>query len=257
MPHDPHLARRAAPTGAVPEKEVLTYRLVAALASVAVLAFGLVYRAVLPEPGDPWIARFLVSAACLVVVGLSFGPRQPWLLRGMYALFAIITGWVAWLLLLNDFAPEYGLGLVVICAIICTLFRSTRALAIYGALTLAGVAAVAARVPAPRVSPLLFGSYLVVILVLFLVVVRNRLYRVQGKFEVSPTFGLMPVTWLTEHYNFNVGANLVELYGSYAYTGKRYVDFFKSSRPIEAGGEVLVETFTLSRQFSPDEVVAF
>jgi diguanylate cyclase (GGDEF)-like protein/PAS domain S-box-containing protein len=175
MPHDPHLARRAAPTGAVPEKEVLTYRLVAALASLAVLAFGLVYRAALPGVDDPWTARFLVAAACLVVVGLSYGRRRPWLLHGMYALFAVITGWVTWLLLLNDFAPEYGLGLVVICAIICTLFRSTRALAIYGALTLAGVAAVAARVPGPRVSPLLFGSYLVVILVLFFVVVRNRL----------------------------------------------------------------------------------
>jgi hypothetical protein len=31
------------------------------------------------------------------------------------------------------------------------------------------------------------------------------------------------------NYNFNVGANLVELYGSYAYTGKRYVDFFEAT----------------------------
>ncbi|WP_420126259.1 putative bifunctional diguanylate cyclase/phosphodiesterase [Longimicrobium sp.] len=170
MPHE--IARRA---GAFPEKEVLTYRLVAALAAVAVLAFGLVYRAVLPEANDPWLYRFVVAAACLVVVGLSFGPRTPLLLRGMYTLFGVITGWVLWLLLLNDFAPEYALGLVVISAIICTLFRSTHALAVYGALTLAGVAAVASRVPAPRLSPLLFGSYLVVILVLFFVVVRNRL----------------------------------------------------------------------------------
>ncbi|HEU4882445.1 MAG TPA: PAS domain-containing protein, partial [Longimicrobium sp.] len=175
MPHDPRLARRAAPTGAIPEKEVLTYRLVAALAAVAVLAFGLVYRAALPGAVDPWLYRFVVSAACLAVVGLSYRPRVPLLLRGMYTLFGVITGWVLWLLLLNDFAPEYAFGLAVICAIICTLFRSTRALAVYGACTLAGVIAVAAAVPAPRVSPLLFGSYLVVILVLFFVVVRNRL----------------------------------------------------------------------------------
>ncbi|NGZ87848.1 TonB-dependent receptor [Duganella sp. SAP-35] len=31
------------------------------------------------------------------------------------------------------------------------------------------------------------------------------------------------------NYNFNLGANLVELYGSYAYTGKRYVDFFEAT----------------------------
>jgi diguanylate cyclase (GGDEF)-like protein/PAS domain S-box-containing protein len=175
MAHHPHPAPHAAHPGVIPEKEVLTYRLVAALAAVAVLGFGLVYRAVLPGPVDPWLYRFVVAAACLAVCGLSFGPRTPLLLRGMYGLFAVITGWVAWLLLLNDFAPEYGFGLVVICAIICTLFRSTRALAVYGALTLAAVVAVAARVPSPRVSPVLFGSYLVVILVLFFVVVRNRL----------------------------------------------------------------------------------
>ncbi|HEX2209469.1 MAG TPA: EAL domain-containing protein [Longimicrobium sp.] len=175
MPHDPRPAPRAAPTGAIPEKEVLTYRLVAALGALAVLGFGLVYRAVLPGAHDPWLARFVVAATCLGVVALSFGPRTPWLLRGMYVLFAVITGWVVWLLLLNDYAPEYGFGLVVIVAIISVLFRSTRALAIYGAFTLAGVVAVAARVPAPRVSPLLFSSYLVVILVLFFVVVRNRL----------------------------------------------------------------------------------
>jgi diguanylate cyclase (GGDEF)-like protein/PAS domain S-box-containing protein len=175
MPHDLHLPHRAANPGAIAEKEVLTYRLVAALATVPVLAFGLVYRAVLPSPVDPWAYRFVVAAVCLVVVALSFGQRRPLLLRAMYALFGVITGWVTYLLLLNQFAPEYALGLVVICAVISVLFPSPRALAAYGALTLAGVAAVAALVPAPRLSPVLFGSYLVVILVLFFVVVRNRL----------------------------------------------------------------------------------
>ncbi|USX22043.1 TonB-dependent receptor [Oxalobacteraceae bacterium OTU3REALA1] len=31
------------------------------------------------------------------------------------------------------------------------------------------------------------------------------------------------------NFNFNVGDKLVELYGSYAYTGKRYVDFFEAT----------------------------
>ncbi|HEX2203152.1 MAG TPA: GGDEF and EAL domain-containing protein [Longimicrobium sp.] len=175
MAHDPLLAHRSAGTHEIPEKEVVTYRLLAALAAVAVLAFGLVYRAVLPGAVDPWAYRFFVAGACLAVFALSFGPRGPRLLRALYALFALLTGWVTYLLLLNDFAPEYAFGLVVIVSIISALFRSTAALAAYGAATLAGVAAVAARVPAPRVSPLLFGSYLVVILVLFFVVVRNRL----------------------------------------------------------------------------------
>ena len=132
MPHDPRPPRRAAPTGTVPEKEVLTYRLVAALGAAAVLAFGLVYRAVLPGADDPWIARFLVAGTCLAVAGLTFGPRRPLLLRAMYTLFAVITGWVIWLMPRNDFAPEYGFGMVVIVAVICPLFRSTGALAVYG-----------------------------------------------------------------------------------------------------------------------------
>jgi diguanylate cyclase (GGDEF)-like protein/PAS domain S-box-containing protein len=175
MPHHAHLARRAGETGAIPEKEVLTYRLVAALGAVAVLAFGFVYRAVLPGAVDPWAWRLVVAGACLAVAALSFGRRGPGLLRALYALFGVITTWVTLLLLRNDFAPEYGLGLVVIAAVISALFRSTRALAVYGGLTLAGVVAVAAWVPLPRLSPLLFGSYLVVILALFFIVVRNRL----------------------------------------------------------------------------------
>jgi diguanylate cyclase (GGDEF)-like protein/PAS domain S-box-containing protein len=175
MAHDPLLPRRSADAGTIPEKEVLTYRLVAALGGLAVLGFGFVYRAVLPGADDSWLYRFVVAAVCWVVAGLSFGRQRPLLLRAMYGLFGVITGWVLLLMLHNDFAPEYGFGLVVIVAIISVLFRSTRALALYGAFTLAGVAAVAAQVPAPRVSPMLFGSYLVVILVLFYVVVRLRL----------------------------------------------------------------------------------
>ncbi|TFW16350.1 TonB-dependent receptor [Duganella callida] len=34
---------------------------------------------------------------------------------------------------------------------------------------------------------------------------------------------------LRPNYNFSIGNNLVELYGSYAYTGKRYVDFFQAT----------------------------
>ncbi|HEX6910950.1 MAG TPA: diguanylate cyclase, partial [Longimicrobium sp.] len=158
----------------ISEKDLLTYRMLAALAAVAVLAFGFVYRAVLPGATDPWIYRFVVAAACALVYAASFASQGRAFLHAMHVLFGIVTGWVVLLLALNDFAPEYALGLVVIAAIISAVLRGTRALAVYGALTMAGVVLVAARTPAPRVSPLLFGSYLVVILVLFFVVVRNR-----------------------------------------------------------------------------------
>ncbi|MFL5382490.1 MAG: putative bifunctional diguanylate cyclase/phosphodiesterase [Longimicrobiaceae bacterium] len=160
---------------AIGDKDLLTYRLVTALAAVAVVGFGFVYRAVLPAVDDPWSVRFVVAAAALGVFGLTFVPGRPWLLPALHGLYLLFTVWVAGLLLLNDFAPEYELGMVVIVAVISALFRGTREQLAYGAVTLALVAAVAAGVRAPRTSPLLFASYLLVILVLFHVVVRNRL----------------------------------------------------------------------------------
>jgi diguanylate cyclase (GGDEF)-like protein/PAS domain S-box-containing protein len=160
---------------AVPDKEILTYRLVTGLAAAAVLAFGFVYRAVLPGAHDPWLFRFAVAGAALGVLGLTFVPGRPRLVPALHALYLLFTVWVAGLLLLNDFAPEYELGLVVIVAVISALLRSARDQLAYGAVALALVAIVAAGVRAPRTSPTLFASYLLVILVLFHVVVRNRL----------------------------------------------------------------------------------
>lgn len=37
------------------------------------------------------------------------------------------------------------------------------------------------------------------------VVVRNRLYNMSGRFELTPSVGLTLVTRLTDHYNFNLG----------------------------------------------------
>jgi diguanylate cyclase (GGDEF)-like protein/PAS domain S-box-containing protein len=160
---------------AIGDRELLTYRLVTALAAVAVIGFGFVYHAVLPGADDPWSVRCVVAAASLGVFGLTFVPGRPRLISALHGLYLLFTVWVAGLLLRNDFAPEYALGMVVIVAVISALFRGTREQLAYGAATLAIVAAVAAEVREPRTSPLLFGSYLLVILVLFHVVVRNRL----------------------------------------------------------------------------------
>jgi diguanylate cyclase (GGDEF)-like protein/PAS domain S-box-containing protein len=160
---------------AIPEKELLTYRLVTAVAAASALGFGFVYRAAVPGAHDPWLLRFIVAGAALGVLGLSYLPGRPRLLAALYGLFLLFTVWVAVLLLLNDFAAEYQLGMVVIVAVISALFRRTRDQVAYGAVTLAVVAAAAAGVRAPRSSPLLFASYLLVILVLFYAVVRNRL----------------------------------------------------------------------------------
>ncbi|HEX9937806.1 MAG TPA: hypothetical protein VGB15_11815 [Longimicrobium sp.] len=54
---------------AIPEKELLTYRLVTAVAAASALGFGFVYRAVVPGAHDPWLLRFIVAGAALGVLG--------------------------------------------------------------------------------------------------------------------------------------------------------------------------------------------
>ena len=181
MAFDLHTAPGAEPVGpprdpnGVGDRELLTYRVVTGLAAVAVVAFGFVYRMVLPGVDDPWLFRCVVAGAALGVLGLTFVAGRPRLVPALHALYLLFTVWVAGLLLLNGFAPEYELGMLVVVAVISALSRGTREQVAYGVATLALVAGVAAGVPAPRTSPLLFGSYLLVILVLFHVVVRNRL----------------------------------------------------------------------------------
>jgi diguanylate cyclase (GGDEF)-like protein/PAS domain S-box-containing protein len=159
----------------IPEKEIWTYRVVIALAAVAVVAFGFVYRAVLPGADDPWSWRLAMAAASVGVAALSFARGRPGLVPALHALYLLFTVWVTALLLRNGFAPEYALGMMVIVAVICVLLRTARAQLGYGAVTLALVIAAGASVPQPRTSPTLFVSYLLVILVLFHVVVRTRL----------------------------------------------------------------------------------
>lgn len=87
------------------------------------------------------------------------------------------------------------------------------------------------------------------------VVVRNRLFKVAGRLEASANFGLMPVTWLTEHYNLNagVGFNLmdslaVEARGGYAFTrhtgtAQRIAGMFLSRDPSQ-GAQQTVDDFS-------------
>lgn len=57
------------------------------------------------------------------------------------------------------------------------------------------------------------------------VVVRNRIYNMKGRFELTPTVGLTVVTKLTDQYNFNLGfaynvsdTLAFEVRGGYAYS---------------------------------------
>jgi diguanylate cyclase (GGDEF)-like protein/PAS domain S-box-containing protein len=155
-------------------KDVRVYRGVAALAAAAVLGYGGVYAVVLPGATDPWLHRVLVAAACLALAAAPWSPGRPAFRVALYAVAAIITAWVVDLLRVNAFVGEYAIGLLMIVSITGAVIRSPRALAAYGAATVAGVAAVGAATPAPRLSPPLFASNLATVLVVLLLVAVAR-----------------------------------------------------------------------------------
>ncbi len=134
-------------------KEIRTYRGLAVLAAVGMLGFGGVASALLPAAYDPWLHRVAVAAACLGLAVTPWNPARPWFRVVLYADIALITAWVLNLLRLNAFAGEYAIGLMMIVSLIGSVVRSPRALAAYGAATLAALVGIAAAAPAPPHSP--------------------------------------------------------------------------------------------------------
>jgi hypothetical protein len=61
----------------------------------------------------------------------------------LYAVLALVTGWVIDLLRMNGFAGEYAIGMLMIVALVGAVIRSPRALAVYGVATVAAVLVVA------------------------------------------------------------------------------------------------------------------
>jgi diguanylate cyclase (GGDEF)-like protein/PAS domain S-box-containing protein len=162
---------RPAPLSA---RELWTYRALAVGAAAAMLGYGVVYHRLFPDGVDPWAHRGVVAAACVAFAATPWAPDGRAFRRALYALLALITAWVVNLLRLNPFAGEYAIGLLMIVSLSGAVIRSARALAVYGAATVAGVLAVAAAVSAPRIPPLLFVSKLVTVLGVFFAVAWAR-----------------------------------------------------------------------------------
>ena len=150
------------------------YRAYAACAAAAVLGYGVVFHRTLPDALDPWSARIGVATACGALALWPTRTATRAFTIALYAVLALITAWVLSLLQWNAFMGEYEVGLLMIVALVGAVVRSSRALAAYGVLTLAGVLAIAATVGAPRTNPLLFASHLATVLVVCVVIARGR-----------------------------------------------------------------------------------
>jgi diguanylate cyclase (GGDEF)-like protein/PAS domain S-box-containing protein len=169
------IAARAWPRAvAVGQKELQAFRALAVGAATAVLTYGVVYHRLFPDNRDPWGNRLFVAGACLVFAAVPWTPAMRLAMPTLYAVLALITGWVIDLLRMNAFAGEYAIGMLMIVALVGAVIRSPRALAAYGVATVVAVLVVARVVPAPTLPPLLFVSKLVTVLGVFYTVAWMR-----------------------------------------------------------------------------------
>ena len=150
------------------------YRALAAGGGLAVLAYGVAYARVVPGAVDPWWARGGLAVACGVFAAVPWKRDRRPFRWALYALVSLITAWVIYLLWLNRFSGAYDIGLLMIVSLVGGVIRSPRALAVYGIVTVAGVAGVAVVTPAPALNPLLFLSKVVTVLVVFLALAHGR-----------------------------------------------------------------------------------
>ena len=167
-------ARAWPPAEAIGPRELDGFRALAVGAAAALVGYGVVYHRLFPADRDSWAARVVVAGACLAFAAVPWTPAVPAAVPALYALLALITAWIVDLLRVNAFAGEYMIGMLMIVALAGAVIRSPRALAAYGAATIAAVLGVARVVPAPRLPPLLFASNLVTVLGVLYVVAWAR-----------------------------------------------------------------------------------
>ncbi len=199
--------RASTPDAAADDVRVL--QRYAALAALAVVAFRFVYARVMPNAVDPWLHRWCIVGACLMLVALGQLPNRRRFRRALYAVLILITVWVINLLRLNAFAGEYDIGLMMIAALIGAVIQDPRVLAAYGIATVAGVVAVAAVIPAPRLSPALFISNLSTVLLVFYMTARRE-RTVAGNLAASEARYALTARGAHDGlWDWNVSANTV------------------------------------------------
>ncbi|MBV9773590.1 MAG: EAL domain-containing protein [Gemmatimonadetes bacterium] len=156
-------------------KDVRAYRLLALAGALCVVAFGQVYRALVPGAVDPVWQRAVLTLCCLGVFGATFWYRG-WRFHYLaYTVYYVITLWVVQLTYLNRMIPEYALGLVVVVSAVSAAFREQRHLLWYVLVTQAAFCGAAALIPDPRMNPVLVASYVGAVCLLSYIVIGSRL----------------------------------------------------------------------------------
>jgi diguanylate cyclase (GGDEF)-like protein/PAS domain S-box-containing protein len=163
---------------------LFSYRALTFVGFLLLLSFHKVHTAAEPTAIDPVGERLLVAFASLAVFFLSFVIRTRAFLLALYALYYIVTFWILRLLVLNEFAPEYAIALLVVSSGIASSFSTLRQLLLYMTTTSAGILVAAMLVSEPKGSLLLYLSYAGIMGVLALLLVGSRM-RVEDELASS------------------------------------------------------------------------
>ncbi len=150
-------------SGVAPGVELRIYRVVCVLAAGLTPAFGYIYHRVDPAFYDPLWMRWALGALPL---GLSIGTfLSPWVrahIETLGCLFVyLVVAWFAGLTAVNNLAPEYAVGYMLILMMIgvanlgMNLLRVTVGCVL---LAVAAAMAVAFTLPNPGVNPWIFSS---------------------------------------------------------------------------------------------------
>ena len=254
-------ARTSAPAwpaaDAAGPQEFAVFRALAVVSAAAVLGYGVVYHRLFPGDHDAWAARAVVAGACLAFAAVPWTPSAAAAVPALYALLALITWWIVDLLRVNAFAGEYMIGMLMIVALAGAVIRSPRALAAYGASTVAAVLGVARIVPAPRLPPGLFASNLVTVLgVLYAVAwtrqrAARRLAASEGRYRLLFDASPRPL-WVTDVVTLGILAVNDAALRQYGYSADEFLGLtLRDLQPAQDAARFEAHVVEPPSQFGP------
>jgi PAS domain S-box-containing protein len=157
------------------------YRIFCVLAGVLNPAFGMVYQFTNPAVVDPLWARFALGVASLLLLSLSY--MSEWvkehfvqLVRAyFYSLIAFYVGLTA----LNEFAPDYVMGMMFVITAVGIVFglglKHTKPLVLYLGFCVLLVTPTLYIIPGPQINPAIVSICVVSISTVIYIAARAKI----------------------------------------------------------------------------------
>ncbi|RLD64255.1 MAG: hypothetical protein DRJ01_01555, partial [Bacteroidetes bacterium] len=155
---------------------VLSYRLLFIITSIAYLLFHYIFKEIDPNCYDPIWDRIAVSSCIFITYLLSFYVKRVKqnFLTFVYVLSYIITFHYIYLMYMNNMSINYAIGYFTIVPCTTVLFNNIKSLTLYTILSFIGILFIFHSLSEPIVNFLMFISILITVdIILFLVVISR------------------------------------------------------------------------------------